>query len=667
MNKTQDIVLSNKYPAYILASAGTGKTELIARKVEHLIINENVDIDKIALITFTNKATAETTERIKNKLYSAWQSGNLQIRNQIDKLSLSKISTIHIFCDNIIRQYSNEIGLCANYKISNLTLEKDELANQIVKENYDENIFDVVPMYRVAKLLKELEEKASEKGLDIKLKKVAVQTFWDKLRNYFYRIYPIYCDKLEQLKQDKGIITTNDLVKFAVRILENKTIAPHIINSLEYLFLDEAQDINFDQAKLVELLISYGVKVFVVGDEKQSIYGFRGSDRKAFYHLIDFINKHKGTTYTLDVNYRSDKFMIDKINNLFSRTFKYKRNQLNFNNQNLVAAPNSTYTDKAIEIQFGEVLAETINKVAVKVENEKNPCYNDIVVLCRTNREVLKTYYHLKGKGIPVQMYLSKSIYQSKTIIDICKMFKYIVGGGLLEKEELFFTDFYVSAKTSRITEKEFYNKVENTIETFKNNGFLAALNQIIEDCNLLDFYTKTDNKQALANIQRLTEIIRDLANENLTGIEILDYLQIMILTGQDEAQPNIVQENSVTVSTIHTFKGLDSEVIIVNECDNNLNKFLFAATHYSGSEGLSFNKESIVPNTDIPNDIIFENAKHQIIIDNLEEELRLMYVLMTRARKKLILLSRKTLDKVKYQIAQNSEYVSYLRWIYNI
>ena len=75
MNKTQDIVLSNKYPAYILASAGTGKTELIARKVEHLIINENVDIDKIALITFTNKATAETTERIKNKLYSAWQSG----------------------------------------------------------------------------------------------------------------------------------------------------------------------------------------------------------------------------------------------------------------------------------------------------------------------------------------------------------------------------------------------------------------------------------------------------------------------------------------------------------------------------------------------------------------------------------------------------------------
>ena len=162
MNKTQDIVLSNKYPAYILASAGTGKTELIARKVEHLIINENVDIDKIALITFTNKATAETTERIKNKLYSAWQSGNLQIRNQIDKLSLSKISTIHIFCDNIIRQYSNEIGLCANYKISNLTLEKDELANQIVKENYDENIFDVVPMYRVAKLLKELEEKGEK-------------------------------------------------------------------------------------------------------------------------------------------------------------------------------------------------------------------------------------------------------------------------------------------------------------------------------------------------------------------------------------------------------------------------------------------------------------------------------------------------------------------------
>ena len=88
-----EIITSKHYPAYILASAGTGKTELIARKVENLIINEGVDIDKIALITFTNKATAETTARIKSKLYNIWKSGNNEIRSQIDKISMAKIST----------------------------------------------------------------------------------------------------------------------------------------------------------------------------------------------------------------------------------------------------------------------------------------------------------------------------------------------------------------------------------------------------------------------------------------------------------------------------------------------------------------------------------------------------------------------------------------------
>ena len=77
-----EIIKNSHYPAYVVASAGTGKTELIARKVEHLLIEENVDIDKIALITFTNKATAETIERIKGKLYQAWLNGNKSLRLQ---------------------------------------------------------------------------------------------------------------------------------------------------------------------------------------------------------------------------------------------------------------------------------------------------------------------------------------------------------------------------------------------------------------------------------------------------------------------------------------------------------------------------------------------------------------------------------------------------------
>ena len=246
-------------------------------------------------------------------------------------------------------------------------------------------------------------------------------------------------------------------------------------------------------------------------------------------------------------------------------------------------------------------------------------------------------------------------------------MLNYISGGGKLEKEELFYTDLYVAANTYNIPEQEFYEKVDNSIHTFKESGILATLNQNIEDCKLLQYYAEIEDKQSIANIQRFTEIIRDLVNDNMTSMEILNYLNIMITTEQDEGQPQTSQDNSVTISTIHTFKGLDSRYIIVNEVDNNLNKLHFADLHYSQSEGLSFNKMNIIPSLNVEDDILFETSKKQIIIDNLEEELRIMYVMMTRAKEKIILNSRKPLDKVKYQIAQNKEYVSYLRWLYNI
>lgn len=663
-----EIITSKHYPAYILASAGTGKTELIARKVENLIINEGVDIDKIALITFTNKATAVTTARIKSKLYNIWKSGNNEIRSQIDKISMAKISTIHTFCDGIIRNFSYEIGLNADYRIANLTLEKDKLANEIVQNNYDKAIFEIFPVYKIVKLLKSIEENASDKGIEIALKQVEEKDLWDKLRNYFYKVYPIYVKELTKTKFEQGVITTNDLIKYAVKILENKHIAPFIINSLEYLFLDEAQDINFEQAKLIELLISYGVKVFVVGDAKQSIYGFRGSDRKAFEHLLNYIKEMGGKMFALNTNFRANKYLVEKVNNLFDRTFKYKHNQLNFVNQTMMAN-SENYDEDSIKIKFQADLALLIEqeKMAVKLENGKPINYNNIAVLCRTNREVVNTYNKLKDLGVPVQLSMSKSIYKSKIVQDICKLFNYIVGGGELEKAELFYTDFYVSAKLHNIGEQEFYDKVDNSIITFKQDGLLLSLSQNIENFCLFDYYSRIDDKQAQANLQRFSEILRDLISENLTSMEILKYLNLMIISGQEEGQPQVANNNAVVVSTIHNFKGLDSHVIIVNEVDNNLNKLHFADFHFTQNEGLSFNKDSLLPIADIDIDKKFEVSKKQIILDNLEEEVRLMYVAMTRAKSKLILISRKPLDKVKYQIAMNDNYVSYLRWIYNI
>lgn len=192
-------------------------------------------------------------------------------------------------------------------------------------------------------------------------------------------------------------------------------------------------------------------------------------------------------------------------------------------------------------------------------------------------------------------------------------------------------------------------------------------MHENFENCNLLNYYLKTDNKQALANIQRFVEILRDLSDDNMTDMEIINYLNVMIATGKDENQPQVDIGNAVIVSTIHTFKGLASDVVIINEIDSNLIKGQYADFYYDTQNGLSFNKNTLIPNLNIENDSRFESMKNKIIIDNLEEELNIMYVMMTRAKKKLILRSRKELDKVKFHISQTENYASYLRWIYKI
>lgn len=190
----------------------------------------------------------------------------------------------------------------------------------------------------------------------------------------------------------------------------------------------------------------------MVGDEKQSIYAFRGSDKNAFNHLIEFIKKHKGIQYNLETNFRSNAFIIEKVNNLFDKKFNYKKMKLEFNNQKLIPNANAQYLDKSVSVIFQHNISDIINILREKETVE----LKDIAVLCRTNREVMSVYGQLKRANIPVQSYISKSIYKSKIVIDLIKTFNYLAGGGNLQKSELFYTDLLIASKYGKIKEDEF-------------------------------------------------------------------------------------------------------------------------------------------------------------------------------------------------------------------
>lgn len=649
---------------YIVASAGTGKTEALATQIENLIINDKVDISQIALITFTNRATKEMRERLRDKLYEKWENG-CDIRDQLDKINMAKISTIHIFCDEIIREYGLLMGISPNYKITSFSYETNAIIDDVIEENYNSEICEQIPTYRIKDLLKSFYNEVKDKGyvVDCKYQR-KTNGFWDAFREYFFKLYSLIDSKVEQAKREQNILTTNDLLHYASKLIADKRVAEKVTQKIRYLFVDECQDINHEQMRLFATLMDY-ITVVIVGDAKQSIYAFRGSDKVAFETLIEKMQEQGATRNVSDVNYRSNDSLIEIFNKIFESKFYFKKSQLKFSNIPLKSSKRSAKEKSVFEFNFGTPIDEIIKKVAVKLEYGENACYNEIAILCRTNREVGSVVNTLKSKGINAEVYSSKSIYKSKSIIDLYKVLKYLITDGEIEKHELFYTDYYL-ASAKFFNEKYLFEMAEGLKFEIKKESLSYIINRLIEISRINEYYTIIGKEQYEANLNRVKEIVRDLSNQGMSTIEIVDYLNIMIETQQTEQEPETVSKSRIIVSTIHTFKGLSADAVVLYGADKNL--FRENGSPYEFDEEkqeIYFNKNVVIPNnTIIGDDVGFKDISQQRLLEYLEEELRLLYVACTRAREKLIIHNSNSESRLKYIREMNKNYISYSRWI---
>ncbi len=648
---------------YIIASAGTGKTESIIRKIEQLIIKEKIDISEIALITFTNKATKEMRDRLRQKLYEQWEEG-LPIRDQLDKLNMTKISTIHAFCDDIIREHGLTIGISPNYRINSFGYELNAIIDKIVEKNYNSEICSKIPTYIIKDVLRGFYKETKDKGIRFILNQKDQKDFWDDFRQYFYDLYAQLDNEMEKAKREKNVLTNNDLLYYAAQLVQNKNIASQIAEEIKYLFVDECQDINKDQMRLFETLMNY-MSLIIVGDEKQSIYAFRGSDKQAFRQLIEKMKNHKAEKTIADVNFRSNDELIAIFNKIFNSKFRYQKNKLNFENIPLKSNGKKAKNKGVFEICYNKSIAEIIKMVTQNLECQKMPCYNKITVLCRTNKEVNQVVTELKIRGLDAEIYSSKSLYKSRAIIDLYKVLKYLITNSEIEFRELFYTDYYLSS--IKYFNDSYLKEILDGLKfEIKKESINYVLNRLIEMSRITDFYTSLGKEQYIANINRTRDIFRDLSSQGLSNIQIVDYLNTMIETQQMEQEPEIVTKAPIIVSTIHTFKGLSSDIVILHNADRNL--YRASNQLYEFDEQVNmicFNKNAMVlSNYTIKEDKYFETIRYRQIINNLEEELRLLYVACTRAREKLILSNKYDEDKIKYFIKENPNYVSYIRWV---
>lgn len=684
-NKQNKIVKSQKMPCFLKASAGTGKTEVLIQKILHLICENQVSLMDFAIITFTNIATFEMQKRLYDSLYERYsyylnhdcEKANW-IRYQLELCAMVQISTIHGFCGVLLREHGGYINISPDFNISSLKQQTEQIVtSEVNKPEY--SAIKPFSTYKIVKLIMQFIEHTDNQGIEIK----SLDSFYlGSIENEFYYNIKIYLNsykEIQRLKQEQNILTTNDLIKKTSELLQNESIAMQVANRYQYLFVDEFQDVDINQFSIVETLMKYGTNTFIIGDEKQSIFRFRGADVKNAESMSKTISEYDcngGSILTLNENFRSDARVIKIINKVFSCQFTYNNQVIHFPNR-LLEIPdrqNDIYCEKPLSMHCCKDISFLVHDL---LENEslgdRRISYHDIAVLCRTNYEVDQIANVLKNAHIPVEVIGGKAFYKCKEIIDTYKLLNAVLYKSKETLYEMYFTDYYLALHNSQsgLTMRDF---IEQMGVTFRHSTVENALHFAYEKSYILEYYRSINQVQSVANLLKLKNIAREMLNERwLQPIQFFDRLAIAIKSEQEEDEaiiPNEERMNGiVAISTIHKAKGMTYPIVILPNAERNLvNRkdsppFLLDC---SDAEHIKFGIKNTYLDRNLKKcDRDFVELVEQETMHDLEEELRIFYVGMTRAQHKIIVSCNRSFNSLRNTM--HDEHVSWFGWLYKV
>lgn len=219
--KQKSVVASLSYPQYLRAAAGTGKTEVLIQKIIQILINHPLaSLKDFGIVTFTNKATDEMKNRLRNSLYSSWlklskENKDLaeKVRVQAEIVSMADISTIHGFCESLFRQYGLSIGLPLDFKVKSFKHQSSIIINQIVDARYNSPLLKNIPIYRITKLLETVLNESNNRGIQINRAlidsfsfDVADNDYWNEFKPFFLSMLLSASKKIEKAKNLDGIL-----------------------------------------------------------------------------------------------------------------------------------------------------------------------------------------------------------------------------------------------------------------------------------------------------------------------------------------------------------------------------------------------------------------------------------------------------------------------------
>ena len=594
-NKQKEAVENLDGPMLVLAGAGSGKTKVLTTKVAYLLDNRNISPENILAITFTNKAAKEMKERIYKLV------GN--------RAFLIQISTFHSFGLKLLKENYKYLEYDSNFTI----LDSDDSLSVIKKVMKELDIDSNKYNYRAIRNV--ISNNKNEMVDPIEYHKFVHNDFDEVVEK-------VYLEYEKSLKRSNAI-DFDDLLILPLKLFnENIDILKKYQEKYKYVFIDEYQDTNTPQYLLSKMICNKYKNITVVGDNDQAIFTWRGANYK---NILNFEKDYKDSKVViLDENYRSTKNILKAANNVIRNNKIRKEKNLWTENEDGKLISYYKAFDEKDESNF------VVKEIKKKISEGVNP--NDICVLYRANAQSRTLEESFLSNNISYRIVGSYAFYNRKEIKDLISYLKLIhnekddvsllrvinypkrgIGNKTIENLSIIARSNNTSLFESISSGKEL--EFKKIIEELKKDKDKMSLTDFI-DLVLIKSGIKKDLEEEktleadirLENLEEFKSITKSFEeNEGLTGLD--DFLDELSLVSDVSDTKNDSLEEKITLMTMHAVKGLEFDYVFV----------------VGFEEG------------------IFPHNNSMDSSEDLEEERRLCYVAITRAKKQLYLINARS------------------------
>ncbi|WP_314004109.1 UvrD-helicase domain-containing protein [Gemella morbillorum] len=600
MNENQlKAILKTQGAVMVIAGAGSGKTRVLTNRIAYLIAEKNVLESNILAITFTNKAAKEMKERIYNLV------------GETSKYIW--INTFHSMCVRILRQHIDLLGYNKNFTILDTSEQKTIIKNIVKELNLSED------SYQPNNILKII---SNSKNSMISVNEMKAQARFGFMKNVaeIYEYYQKYLKK-------NSVLDFDDLMLKTIVLFEKH---PEVLaiyqNKFEYIHVDEYQDTNVIQYKLIKMLSEVHKNICVVGDDDQSIYSWRGACSD---NIINFEKDYEDVEVIfLDQNYRSNSTILDAANSVIKNNTDRKDKALWSENK---GGDKITVYSAANDKDETDDIAKKI--LALKAQGID---YKDIAILYRANYLSRSMENSCMAFGIPYKLIGSLKFLQRQEIRDLLAYMNVIVN-----RNDEFSLRRIINVPKRGIGASSMA-KIDNYAEQYglslfealKNIDMIGVSKKIITNIHLLtqliEKYSQTEqysiedlivgiykdsgyesmlkesaDAYAESRIENISELVSSAKQFSSMNDNLIDFISEMSLTSDADDEN---EDDSVVLSTVHAAKGLEYRVVFIMGLEENL----FPSIRDAESSEDERNK--------------------------MEEERRLAYVAITRAKEKLFM-----------------------------